>query len=147
MFIIGLYRGYIFMSINHLSHYRLTLFYSMNKDRIDHIWTHRWSYRYQQTIFFDTYQPKEPNRWNLTFFKGELHALFSERMVEYLVESEIAKGYLQWCWNTGHPSEHYWNTLNYNKHAKAPGGYEGVYVITALQSQKEVSTCKQTSGE
>ena len=46
-------------------------------------------------------------------------------MVEYIVESDIAKKYLEWCWDTGHPSEHYWNTLNYNTHVAAPGGYIG----------------------
>ena len=48
-------------------------------------------------------------------------------MVEYIVESDTAKEYLNWCWDTGHPSEHYWNVLNYNRDLNAPGGYQGYY--------------------
>lgn len=93
--------------------------------RVEHIWTHRWSKTYQQTIFYDTFLPKPPFRIDLTFVKGELHGLFARKMVEYIVEDPFAQEYLQWCWDTGHPSEHYWNVLNYNTFLKAPGGYEG----------------------
>ncbi len=61
----------------------------------------------------------------MTVLKGELHGLFSRRFVEFIVESDAARRYLRWCWDTGHPSEHYWNTLNYNVHLQAPGGYRG----------------------
>ena len=97
----------------------------MEKDRVKYYWTHRWSKTYQQTIFYNTYKPKAPPPHNLTFFKGELHGLFSRRMVDYIINNEVAKEYLEFCWDTGHPSEHYWNVLNYNTHLKAPGGYEG----------------------
>ena len=99
----------------------------MEMARVMYHWTHRWSKTYQQTIFFNTMQPKEGPPFNLTFFKGELHGLFSRRMVQYIVESEISQRYLEWCWDTGHPSEHYWNVLNYNVHLHAPGSYEGKY--------------------
>ena len=39
--------------------------------------------------------------------------------------SDVAKQYLDWCWDSGHPSEHYWNVLNYNQHLNAPGSYIG----------------------
>ena len=86
----------------------------MEMDRVKYTWAHRWSKTYQQTIFYNTYTPKAPPPYNLTFYKGELHGLFSRRFVEFLVESEVAKDYLDWCWDSGHPSEHYWNVLNYN---------------------------------
>lgn len=97
----------------------------MDMERVLYKWDHRWSKTYQQTIFYNTYQPKSPPPYNLTFYKGELHGLFSWRMVEYIVKSKVAHDYLQWCWDSGHPSEHYWNVLNYNRHLKAPGGYIG----------------------
>lgn len=97
----------------------------MDLERVEYTWTHRWSKTYQQTIFYNTYQSKSPYPVPLKFFKGELHALFSRRFTEYLIESEHGRKYLEWCWDTGHPSEHYWNTLNYNRHLGAPGGYEG----------------------
>ena len=56
---------------------------------------------------------------------GELHGLFSHNMVVYLIRAKISQRYLKWCQNTGHPSEHYWNVLNYNKKARAPGGWIG----------------------
>lgn len=59
---------------------------------------------------------------------GELHGLFSQRMVNYIVKSDVAKTYLTWCWDSGHPSEHYWNTLNYNVKLQAPGGYVGMEI-------------------
>ena len=76
--------------------------------------------------------------------QGELHGLFSRKMVEYIVENDVAKKYLEWCWDTGHPSEHYWNTLNYNKHLQVPGGYTGkpcqrVYVHVYVRAG--VCTC------
>lgn len=97
----------------------------MDMERVEFRWTHRWSKTYQQTIFYNTYQPKTPYPVALKFFKGELHALFSRRFTEFLLESEHGRKYLEWCWDTGHPSEHYWNTLNYNQHLDAPGGYTG----------------------
>jgi len=98
----------------------------MDMERVNFRWTHRWSKTYQQTIFYNTFTPKPPFHLNLTFFKGELHALLSRRMVEYIVESDVARSYLEWCWDSGHPSEHYWNTLNYNKQLAVPGGYQGM---------------------
>ena len=112
----------------------------MEMARVDHHWTHRWSKTYQQTIFYDTFQPKPPFHVNVTFFKGELHGLFAHKMVEYIVEEPVARDYLQWCWDSGHPSEHYWNVLNYNKHLRAPGGYEG----TAYSNHLWISMVKQS---
>ena len=100
----------------------------MDMSRVWYHWTHRWSKTYQQTIFFNTMKPKEGPPFNLTFFKGELHGLFSRRMVEYIIKSDVSQRYLEWCWDTGHPSEHYWNVLNYNVQLRAPGGYEGRWV-------------------
>ena len=103
----------------------LNVFTRMDMDRVLYRWTHRWSKTYQQTIFYNTFQPKRPFSINVTFFKGEIHGLFSSRMTEYLVENEVSKQYLEWCWDSGHPSEHYWNTLNYNAFLGVPGGYTG----------------------
>ena len=98
----------------------------MDMERVNFRWTHRWSITYQQTIFYNTFLPHAPPPFeNLKFFKGELHALFSRRMVFYVVENAVARRYLEWCWDTGHPSEHYWNVLNYNPQLGAPGGYHG----------------------
>ncbi|KAK2159865.1 hypothetical protein LSH36_144g00002 [Paralvinella palmiformis] len=118
----------------------------MDKDRVNYHWTHRWSKRYQQTIFYNTYLRKGPPPFNLTFFKGELHGLFSRKMVEYIVESDIAKKYLEWCWDTGHPSEHYWNTLNYNTHVAAPGGYIGSLEVADRYSHHPIIRVKNWVG-
>ena len=99
-------------------------------DRVYFKWTHRYNPRYEKTAVINAWDLKEANPWNLTYYKGELHGLFSRRMAEYIIESDVALGYLDWCWNTGHPTEHYWNTLNYNPHLKAPGGYEGRVALT-----------------
>ncbi len=71
------------------------------------------------------FRKKEPPPFDLVVLKGELHGLFSQHFVEFVVESEEAKTFLEWCWDTGHASEHYWNTLNYNVQLKPPGGYYG----------------------
>ena len=101
-------------------------------ERVNYHWTHRWSKTYQQTIFYNTFTPKAPFHVNLTFFKGEIHALFSRRMVEYLVENDTARSYLEWCCDSGHPSEHYWNTLNYNERLAVPGGYQGMHASSFI---------------
>lgn len=95
-------------------------------DRVNHVWGHRWSITYQQMIFYDTMAPKKRFYKNITFYKGEMHGLFSHNFIEYVVESKLSLDYLEWCKNTGHPSEHYYNVLNYNRHLKAPGGYYGI---------------------
>ena len=97
----------------------------MEEDRVKYKWRHHYSHDHMHSTLYNTMEPKEPNRHNLTFYKGELHGVFSHKMVEYLTESDIGRGYFQWVFDTGHPTEHYWNTLNYNRHLKAPGGYEG----------------------
>ena len=98
----------------------------MEHDRVKYIWSHRWSKTYQQTILYNTGKLKEPYKYsNLTFFKGETHGFFSSEMTEYLVESKHGMSFLEWCKDTGHASEHYWNTLNYNALLNAPGGYTG----------------------
>lgn len=98
----------------------------MEYDRVKYIWSHRWSKTYQQTILYNTGKLKEPYKYsNLTFFKGETHGFFSSEMTEYLVESKHGINFLEWCKDTGHASEHYWNTLNYNAHLNTPGGYTG----------------------
>lgn len=114
--------------------------------RVHYHWTHRWSKTYQQTIFYNTFVHKDPPPFNLTFFKGELHGLFSRRMVEYIVDNDIAKKYLEWCWDTGHPSEHYWNTLNYNKHVQAPGGYIGPLDVADRYSDHPIIRAKNWLG-
>ena len=98
-------------------------------DRVNFKWTHKYSPKYRSTALVNSWALKEPNPWNLTFYKGELHGLFSRKMVEFIIENKLALDYLDWCWDTGHPTEHLWNTLNYNQHVKAPGGYQGRAVV------------------
>ena len=62
---------------------------------------------------------------HVTFISGEVHGLFSHNMVLYIVSDPVAQRYLQWCHESGHPSEHYWNVLNYNQKLNAPGSYIG----------------------
>ena len=95
-------------------------------DRVSYKWGHTWSERYQQTVLFNTRTPKPPYpHAKLKFFKGETHGLFSAKMTEFLLESFHGRMFFEWCMDTGHASEHYWNTLNYNPHLHAPGGYTG----------------------
>ncbi|CAD5118880.1 DgyrCDS7553 [Dimorphilus gyrociliatus] len=104
----------------------------MEMDRVIHKWGHRWSITYQQMIFYDTFEQKTQFYENVTFYKGEMHGLFSHNFVKYVVESKIGIDYLNWCKDTGHPSEHYYNVLNYNKYLNAPGGYYGMLTIVCL---------------
>ena len=88
-------------------------------------WKYRWSKTYRQVLFYNSFVPKSPPPYNIRIYKGEVHGLFSQRFVEYIVSDERAKKLLEWCEDSGHASEHYWNTLNYNVHLRAPGGYTG----------------------
>ncbi|ESO12380.1 hypothetical protein HELRODRAFT_141556, partial [Helobdella robusta] len=98
---------------------------SQLKSRVNYVWKHRWSKTYQQTVLYKTQQKKKPYEFlNLTFYKGETHGLFASKMTEFIIESKEGKTFFDWCKDTGHASEHYWNTLNYNKLFRAPGGYE-----------------------
>ena len=106
----------------------LFILFRMDLERVNYIWTHRWSKTYQQTIFYNTFVLREPPPYNLTFYKGEIHGLFSPRFVEFIIESDVGQKFLEWCVLSGHSSEHYWNTLNYNLHLKAPGGYFGKFI-------------------
>ena len=50
---------------------------------------------------------------------------FSRAFMEFVFNSPIAKELLDWSRDTYSPDEHYWATLNYNTHLRAPGGYKG----------------------
>jgi len=62
------------------------------------------------------------------------------------VESEHGRKYLDWCRDTGHPSEHYYNTLNYNVHLNAPGGYVGPVDLADHYSTHPVVRIKNWVG-
>ena len=97
----------------------------MEKGRVSHKWGHKWSHEYQQNVLHNTKIPKSPYPYNITLFKGETHGLFSVKMVEFIMESFHGRNFFEWCFDTAHASEHYWNTLNYNPQLSAPGRYIG----------------------
>jgi len=120
----------------------------MDSERVLYEWTHRWSKTYQQTIFYNTMQPRgPPTGLNLTYYKGEVHCMFSPRFVEYIVNSDVAGRFLEWCKKSGHASEHYWNTLNYDTSLSVPGGYYGAAHIAHAYSYEPVIRAKHWQDE
>ncbi|OAF69164.1 hypothetical protein A3Q56_03113 [Intoshia linei] len=94
-------------------------------DRIKYEWNHEWSEKYQQLVLVKSKLIKEKMNLNITFYKGDVHGIFTYKMVEFIVHDKKSKDYLKYIWNTGHASEHYWNVLNYNQYFNVPGGYMG----------------------
>lgn len=68
----------------------------------------------------------------IDWLKGETHGLFSVKMTEFIVESFHGRSFFKWCSDTGHASEHFWNTLNYNPHLLTPGAYIGALLSFVL---------------
>ncbi|CAF1602291.1 unnamed protein product [Rotaria magnacalcarata] len=71
-----------------------------------------------------TKQKKKPPPGNVEIVKGSAYGAFSRAFVEFVQKSSIAKELLDWSRDTFSPDEHYWATLNYNIHLRAPGGYK-----------------------
>ncbi|KAK6169431.1 hypothetical protein SNE40_020488 [Patella caerulea] len=69
---------------------------------------------------------KNPNPpHNIRVVKGSAYGIFTRQFVNYVVNNEIAKDFLQWCHGVLSPDEYYWSTLNHNPHLKVPGSYKG----------------------
>ena len=45
----------------------------MDMQRVNFHWTHRWSKTYQQTIFYNTFKPKDSPPFNITFYKVHMY--------------------------------------------------------------------------
>ena len=64
-----------------------------------------------------------------------LSGAFSRAFIEFVHTSQIAKELLDWSRDTYSPDEHYWATLNYNTHLRAPGGHKGLKKINEIRSR------------
>ncbi|UJR15577.1 hypothetical protein I4U23_002515 [Adineta vaga] len=104
---------------------------------IEGIWKKRNKYRFEHVYKFKTNingthehylirteERKRPAPHNITIIKGSAYGAFSRAFVKYVQTDPIAKELYNWSNDTYSPDEHYWATLNYNTHLKAPGGYK-----------------------
>ncbi|XP_028303524.1 beta-1,3-galactosyl-O-glycosyl-glycoprotein beta-1,6-N-acetylglucosaminyltransferase 7 isoform X3 [Gouania willdenowi] len=63
---------------------------------------------------------KAPPPHNLQVYFGTAYYALTRAFVDFVLESPIARDFLEWSKDTYSPDEHYWVTLN---HIKAPGSY------------------------
>ncbi|KAL5005598.1 hypothetical protein ScPMuIL_016756 [Solemya velum] len=73
-----------------------------------------------------TNRRKSPPPHNITVVKGSAYGVFSRSFVEYIINDQRAKDFLNWCRSVFSPDEYYWATLHHNPHLHIPGSYSGV---------------------
>ncbi|KAL8573981.1 hypothetical protein ACOMHN_029428 [Nucella lapillus] len=66
-----------------------------------------------------------PAPHNITLYKGAVHIVASRGFVDFVLHDPRAQDFLQWCKQTRHADEHFFNSLNRNPHLQAPGRYLG----------------------
>ncbi|EDO37446.1 predicted protein [Nematostella vectensis] len=66
---------------------------------------------------------KPPPPFNITLRKGNIHAMLTRGFVEFLLESEIANAFIDWCNDTSVPDETFFASMQ--NHPGAPGGVVG----------------------
>ncbi|XP_013386129.1 beta-1,3-galactosyl-O-glycosyl-glycoprotein beta-1,6-N-acetylglucosaminyltransferase [Lingula anatina] len=88
---------------------------SRNLDRTEYVWSG----------FYRTNVKKSPPRWKIKLAKGSVHIAATRGYVDYVINSEIGKYFLEWVKDTGTPDETFFATLNINPHLKVPGAFTG----------------------
>ena len=62
---------------------------------------------------------------NITLTKGSAHAVASREFINFTVNSEVGRDYLEWCKNTNVPDEHFFSSLQHSPHLGVPGAFRG----------------------
>jgi hypothetical protein len=62
---------------------------------------------------------------NVTLTKGSVHIVASRAYVDYVINNDTAKQFLQWTRRTWIPDETYFSSLNHSPQLKVPGSYLG----------------------
>jgi hypothetical protein len=62
---------------------------------------------------------------NVTLTKGSVHIVASRAYVDYVINNDAAKQFLQWTRRTQVPDETYFSSLNHSPQLKVPGSYLG----------------------
>ncbi|XP_067667948.1 N-acetyllactosaminide beta-1,6-N-acetylglucosaminyl-transferase-like [Haliotis asinina] len=93
-----------------------------------------------------THIPKEPFKYNITFYKGSMYGMFSRGFVDFVMTSQIATDFVLWLNDTFAPEEMIWGTLN--ALPNAPGGYnvvvdhkKGGFLSRAMVWKDDADTC------
>lgn len=68
---------------------------------------------------------KERFPYNITMAKGPVHVLASRAYVEFVIKDPVALEFREWCRDTGHGSEHFFNSLEYSPQLGVPGAFTG----------------------
>ncbi|ESO83937.1 hypothetical protein LOTGIDRAFT_108047 [Lottia gigantea] len=63
--------------------------------------------------------PPPPHR--ISIVKGSAYGVFTRGFVDYVINNQTAKDFLNWCKGVLSPDEYYWATLNHNPHLSVPG--------------------------
>ena len=59
---------------------------------------------------------KKPFRYNFTYHKGSTYVILSRGFAKFSLTNPVAKEFLEWVKDTGHPDETFYSTLYSNLH-------------------------------
>jgi len=62
---------------------------------------------------------------NIIPIKGAVHVTLSRGFVDFVINDQRAKDFLEWTKNTYIPDETFFSTMNHNHQLGAPGAYTG----------------------
>ena len=86
---------------------------------------YKYSFTLQGTQVHKTSSEKSNPPHNITVVKGSAYGIFSKDFVEFLLNDQRAKDFLNWTRDILSPDEYYWATMNHNPDLHAPGSYNG----------------------
>ncbi|KAI8797493.1 beta-1,3-galactosyl-O-glycosyl-glycoprotein beta-1,6-N-acetylglucosaminyltransferase 4 [Biomphalaria glabrata] len=67
-----------------------------------------------------------PPPHGINIVKGSAYGTFSRDFIDFVINHQIAKDFLEWCKTVLSPDEYFWATLHHSKVVNVPGGYTGV---------------------
>ena len=84
----------------------------------------RYKYIWSDASLITLYRKSLPP-YNISIAQGSTHIIACRGFIDYILHNPIANDLLEWMNDTHVPDEHYFATLNHNRHLQVPGGYKG----------------------
>ncbi len=80
---------------------------------------------YSGKVLFDINRVKSPPPGDVTIYKGSFASTLSREFVNFAINADFPKAFLEWLNDTYIADEQYWATLIHNSKVGTPGGFPG----------------------
>ena len=110
---------------------------------------YKYSFTLQGTQVHKTSNEKSNPPHKIKVVKGSAYGIFSKDFVDFLLNDQRAKDFLNWTRDILSPDEYFWATMNHNPDLHAPGSYNGTLLnflkvssyFSTIMTPKECYTC------